>query len=104
MTANEFFKNVITTIKKIPKGQVATYGQVAKLSGKEHGARGVAWILHSSSRKHKLPWHRVINAQGAISFPKGATHHSLQKRRLIKEGVEFTESGKIRLADYQWQK
>lgn len=62
-----FSKAVIKMVSKIPKGKVATYGQIAKISGNAGGSRGVAWILHACSKKYKLPWQRVINSQGKIS-------------------------------------
>jgi methylated-DNA-protein-cysteine methyltransferase-like protein len=51
-----FSKMVIRLIKKIPRGNVASYGQIAALAGNPRGSRGVSWILHSCSRSHKLPW------------------------------------------------
>ncbi len=99
---NPFSANVIKYIKKIPKGKVATYGQIAVMAGKPQGARGVSWILHSSSRKYKLPWHRVINSQGKISFDKKSSNYSLQKRRLKQEGVVFDDLGRVDLSKYRW--
>src|SRR5699024_9538691 len=87
---NEFTKRVITLVQSIPEKQVMTYGQIARLAGKERGARGVSWILHSSSRKYLLPWHRVVNRQGKVSH-KG----SEQREVLEMEGVEFGIQGKI---------
>jgi methylated-DNA-protein-cysteine methyltransferase-like protein len=100
----EFSSEVIKNILQIPKGRVATYGQIAKLSGKEHAARAVSWILHSCSRKYKLPWHRVLNSQGKISFDKMATNYLLQKRRLQSEGLAFLNEDQILLSKYQWKK
>ena len=99
-----FFRAVVTAIKKIPRGKVASYGQIAALAGNPRGSRGVAWILHSSSSTQKLPWHRVINSQGKISFPVDTRNFSLQKRRLESEGVEVSPLGSISLKVYQWAK
>jgi methylated-DNA-protein-cysteine methyltransferase-like protein len=99
----EFTKKVISLIKKIPKGKVATYGQIAKLAGKPLGARGVVWILHSSSSKQDLPWHRVINSKGRISFPTMSEHWARQKTLLKKEGVEFGDGESLDLKSYQWK-
>ena len=63
-----FTECVIQLIQQIPPGNVMTYGQVAKLAGSPRGARQVVRILHSSSEKHQLPWHRVVNAKGEIGF------------------------------------
>lgn len=91
-------------IRQIPQGKVATYGQIAKLAGKPQGSRGVAWILHSSSTVHQLPWHRVLNAQGRISFEVGSHNFRQQKKRLEKEGVEISADGRLSLPKFQWQK
>ncbi|WP_374076020.1 MGMT family protein [Bdellovibrio bacteriovorus] len=100
----EFSKKVISFIKKIPKGKVATYGQIAKLAGKPQGSRGVAWILHSCSESHSLPWQRVLNSKGKISFPPSTSSYVRQKRLLQKEGVEFGERDQIDLKKFQWNK
>ena len=60
---NPFTERVINIIKSIPIGKVMSYGQIAKVAGSPRGARQVVRILHSMSEKHKLPWHRVINAK-----------------------------------------
>lgn len=99
-----FTKKVLENIKKIPRGKVATYKQIAVLSGKPQGSRGVAWILHSSSVVHKLPWHRVLNSQGRISFEKGSHNFRQQKRLLEREGVELSSDGELDLKEFQWPK
>lgn len=100
----DFTKKVIAAIKKIPKGKVATYGQIARIAGKPQGSRGVAWILHSSSQAQDLPWFRVINSQGKISFPVMSEHWIRQKNHLAREGVELGAGEKISLKTYQWKK
>jgi methylated-DNA-protein-cysteine methyltransferase-like protein len=97
-----FTREVKTTIRCIPRGRVATYGQIAALAGREHGARGVAWILHSSSAAAGLPWHRVIGAAGRISLPRGRGFTE-QKRRLIAEGVAVGPGGRVDLKLYRWE-
>lgn len=99
----DFSQKVIATIKRIPKGKVATYSQIAKMSGKEHAARAVSWLLHSSSKTHKLPWQRVLNSKGKISFPWGSRHYNQQKKMLLQEGVEFTESDTVDMSLFQWK-
>ncbi len=100
----DFTKKVLSTIKKIPKGKVATYAQIAKLAGKPQGVRGVVWILHSSSATQDLPWHRVINAKGKISFPEMSESWIRQRGLLIKEGIEFSEGEVVDLKVFQWKK
>lgn len=100
----EFSVKVLATVKKIPRGKVATYAQIAKLAGKPQGVRGVVWILHSSSSTAGLPWQRVINAKGRISFPEMSESWIRQKSLLEKEGVVFGDGGVVDLKIYQWKK
>lgn len=104
IATSEFSIKVIKTILKIPQGKVATYRQVAELAGNGHGARGVSWILHSCSTKYKLPWQRVINSQGGISFEPNTHNFRKQKKLLMAEGVEVSFGGKIDLKKFQWKK
>lgn len=101
-TMTPFSKEVIHLIQKIPQGRVATYGQLAFLAGNPQGARGVVWILHSASESHQLPWQRVINSKGKISFSPYSKKNELQKNLLRKEGVEVSEEGFIDLEQYGW--
>jgi methylated-DNA-protein-cysteine methyltransferase-like protein len=94
-----FSQRIITLIKAIPPGKVASYGQIARYAGNPRGARQVAWLLHSSSRKANLPWHRVVNSKGHISLPVGQGYE-LQKELLEKEGVIFEETGRIDFTRY----
>ena len=91
-------------IKKIPKGKVATYKQIAELVGRPNAVRGVVWILSSSSRKFGLPWHRVLNSKGKIAFDKRATNYRKQRLLLQREGVEFSTADELSLTKYQWKK
>jgi methylated-DNA-protein-cysteine methyltransferase-like protein len=102
-TRTEFSRKVIQLIRSIPRGKVATYGQIAKLAGKPQGSRGVAWILHSSSRAYALPWQRVLNGKGRISFPEDSREYARQKSLLENEGIEFV-GGKIDLSEFLWKK
>ncbi|MDQ7798998.1 MAG: MGMT family protein [Candidatus Edwardsbacteria bacterium] len=97
-----FSSQIISVIKRIPCGKVATYGQIAALAGNPRGARAVIWLLHSSSGKEKLPWHRVINGQGMISLKPGQGCEE-QRARLESEGVEFDLYGRVDLERHRWQ-
>lgn len=99
-----FSRKVMTWVKRVPKGRVATYGQIAALAGKPHGARGVGWILNSCAKSHKLPWQRVINSQGKISFPKRTDEFQQQRKLLLKEKVLVDPDGRVSLLDYGWEK
>lgn len=96
-----FTKEVITIIKNIPEGMVMTYGQIACMAGSPRGARQVARILHSMSRKYHLPWHRVINAQGKLMIKDEAMYNE-QKMSLESEGVVCVD-GRVELAEYQYR-
>lgn len=99
-----FSERVLKLIQKIPTGKVATYGQIAALAGKPQGSRAVAWLLHSCSESHRLPWQRVLNSKGKISFPAGSKEHRKQKMLLKDEGVVFTKNETLDLSLYQWKK
>jgi len=97
----EFTRQVKDLVRSIPRGKIATYGRIAALAGDARHARQVAWILHSSSAKDRLPWHRVIGASGRISLPPGRGGRE-QRRRLETEGVRFGPGGAIDLCVYGW--
>jgi len=95
---------VLSLVGRIPKGCVATYGQVAALAGRPRNSRQVGKILGQLSPKSEIPWHRVVNAQGRISQraePHGT--ESLQRRLLEAEGITFTKGGRIRMTDFAWE-
>jgi methylated-DNA-protein-cysteine methyltransferase-like protein len=96
-----FSSRVKTAIKRIPEGKVATYGQIASIAGNYRAARQVAWILHSSSEKDNLPWHRVINRKGEISLKPGCGFEK-QKQLLQKEGIKFDKKNRINLGRFLW--
>jgi methylated-DNA-protein-cysteine methyltransferase-like protein len=99
---SDFTQDVINIIKNIPVGKVLTYGRIAKLAGNPNGARQVSWLLHSSSKKYNLPWHRVINSQGRIAL-KAQDGQEYQKILLEKEGVKIGSTNKIDLKKYIWE-
>jgi methylated-DNA-protein-cysteine methyltransferase-like protein len=88
-------------IASIPHGRVATYGQIAMLAGNPGAARQVAWVLHSSSLKHNLPWHRVINRMGKISLPRGGGYEE-QKSLLMEEGIQFGMEDSVDFVRFGW--
>lgn len=97
-----FTRQAKRALRSIPRGRVATYGQIAALAGREGAARGVAWILHSSSSSAGLPWHRVIGAAGRISLPPGRGFRE-QKKLLEAEGVAVGRGGRVDLRRYRWE-
>jgi methylated-DNA-protein-cysteine methyltransferase-like protein len=96
-----FTEKVISIIRCIPEGKVMTYGQIARLAGSPGGARQVVRILHSMSKKHRLPWHRVINSKGEIRIRDDESFH-MQTFLLRAEGVEIVNDRYIRLEQYQF--
>ncbi|MFW9879472.1 MAG: MGMT family protein [Candidatus Thorarchaeota archaeon] len=96
-----FTEKVINIIKNIPKGKILTYGFIAKLAGNPRAARQVSWVLHSSSKKYNLPWHRVISSNGKISMT--SIEDKQHQRKLLElEGIEFFDNFKIDLKKYLW--
>lgn len=89
-------QNVWKVVSEIPSGHVLTYGEVACLAGMPRAARRVSQALRRAPRGVKLPWHRVVNVQGKISFPEDSSGWQQQKDRLEAEGVVFL-NGKIDL-------
>lgn len=97
-----FTKQVIDIIKAIPQGRVMTYGQIAALAGSPRAARQVVRILHSSSRAHQLPWHRVINGKGEVAV-RDEESRFLQMIALRDEGVDVDDSGCIDLDSFRFE-
>ncbi|UQZ34693.1 DNA methyltransferase [Paenibacillus sp. PK3_47] len=97
-----FTEKVIAIIRSIPEGKVMTYGGVARAAGSPRAARQVVRILHSMSRKYKLPWHRVINAQGRIALGIDESG-AMQKLYLLGEGVLFDDNEIIDLEVFGFQ-
>ncbi len=102
LSETPFTRQVKAILRRIPRGRVATYGQIAALAGRDRAARGIAWILHSSSNAAGLPWHRVIGGEGRISLRRGRGFEE-QKRRLASEGIAVGRGGRIDLKRYRWE-
>jgi methylated-DNA-protein-cysteine methyltransferase-like protein len=98
----DWYRNVWKVVSEIPSGHVLTYGEVARLAGLPGAARRVSQALRRAPRGMNLPWHRVINSQGQISFPKDSSGWLRQKDRLEAEGVVFLKS-KINLDQFGYR-
>jgi methylated-DNA-protein-cysteine methyltransferase-like protein len=96
-----YYDDVYTLVKRIPPGNVSTYGRIAQLTPVPRGARGVGWALAglSPDQAHMVPWWRVINAAGRISNDHNA---ALQRELLEAEGIVFDERGYVDLGRYLW--
>ena len=90
-------------VRRIPRGRVATYGQVAEVAGLPRQARLVGYALHALGGDDLVPWHRVLNAEGRISIRGLAAASVTQRVRLEQEGVRFDARGRVKLAEFQWK-
>jgi len=95
-------QSVWKVVSEIPSGHVLTYGEVARLAGIPSAARRVSQALRRAPRSMNLPWHRVINAQGKISFPQDSSGWHRQKNLLEVEGLVFL-NGKVDLEQYGYR-
>src|SRR5262245_58491928 len=98
-TENEKIRRIVS---RIPRGRVATYGQIARLAGIPRQARRVGYALRTLPEGTAIPWQRVVNASGEISKRGDPATESLQAQLLRLEGVVFRR-GKISLDQYQWR-
>lgn len=92
---------IFAVIHQIPHGKITSYGEIAKLAGYPGYARHVGKALANLPEGSKLPWHRVLNSQGQISL-KGADLQR-QRRKLVAEGIDVSDSGRVSLKKYKWQ-
>lgn len=92
---------ILAAVRRIPRGKVCTYGDVADVAGLPRRARLVGTVLRQTPASRDLPWFRVINAGGRISFPVGSDAYRRQRSRLEAEGVVFV-GGRVNLKQYGW--
>ena len=106
---NRTFEVIWRVVAKVPRGRVATYGQIARMAGLVNGARTVGWAMRAlpDDRRiggRKVPWHRVINAQGTISLRGGdGGAADRQGAALRREGIRFQPGGRVELGRYLWR-
>ena len=93
------YKVIYTLVQAVPFGQVATYGQIARLAG--CGARQVGYAM-AAVKAPDIPWHRVVNSRGAVSTRSVGAPDPEQRRRLVEEGVLFDTFGRVNLAVFRW--
>ena len=103
-TSDSSYQRIYTVVNMIPKGHVATYGQVAELAGLPRQARLVGYALNMLPKGTRIPWHRVINAQGKVSLRiEGEGSDNRQIRLLKREKVRFNQQGFVDLKVFRWQ-
>lgn len=97
------FEKIYEVVKQIPRGHVATYGQVAELAGNRHWSRVVGYALHSNPQPGVIPCHRVVTKDGDVSGAFAFGGQSRQIELLKDEGVGFVD-GHVDMEKYQWTK
>ncbi|MBK8395086.1 MAG: methylated-DNA--[protein]-cysteine S-methyltransferase [Leptospiraceae bacterium] len=99
-----FYTKVYDVVKKIPKGKVTTYGEIASIVGSPRAARAVGYALNALNKTDSqlIPWQRVINAKGEISFKGDTIRANLQRKLLEQEGIVFSVVGQINITNFGW--
>lgn len=99
---NEFTKRIYEVVRQIPRGCVASYGQVAALAGNPRGARGVGFALHRNPQPGVIPCHRVVFKDGSVCTGFAFGGPQVQRRMLEEEGVVFLPDGRVDMARCRW--
>lgn len=97
------YEEIYFVVGRIPRGRVATYGQIARLVGRPRYARQVGYALAATPEGLEIPWHRVVNADGEVSPRAHQGEDELQRTLLEHEGVVFDGGGRISLALFRWR-
>ena len=97
------YERIYNAVKRIPRGRVATYGQIAELAGLPRQPRMVGYALSALPESRSIPWHRVINAKGQVSARSEPDFDQPQRVLLEGEGIEFDARNRISLARFRWQ-
>ena len=103
MPPSEAYSRIYRVVRRVPRGRVATYGQVADLAGLPGHARQVGYALHGLQSGNDVPWHRVINARGEISRRSVPGPELTQRMLLEREGVRLDRRGRVDLARFSWR-
>ena len=99
---NNFYNKVYNTVRRIPKGKVATYGQIAALCGAPKASRIVGSALHHNPEPVVIPCHRVVNRLGGLAPAFAFGGKQVQKQLLEAEGVKVTDEFTVDLSEYLW--
>jgi len=97
------WQKIYAVVRRIPRGRVATYGQIAFLAGLAGHARQVGYALAALGPESRVPWHRVINAQGRVSPRALPGWDGVQRQLLRREGVRFDREERVSLERFQWR-
>ncbi|MBW2493724.1 MAG: MGMT family protein [Deltaproteobacteria bacterium] len=96
------YDRIYAVVRRIPRGHVATYGQIADLAGLDGRARQVGYAMRTLTIEG-VPWHRVVNARGQISARAEPGSDLIQRQLLESEGVVFDAADRLKLEDYRWR-
>ncbi len=104
MNGESFYTKVYEIVKKIPSGKVTSYGRVAIILGNPRSARAVGYALNALKKDNtqEIPWQRVINSKGFISFKGDTFRANLQRKLLEKEGIVFHSDARIDFKIFGW--
>ena len=105
-TYSALYRDIWKVVRRIPRGKVATYGQVSALAGRPGQPRLVGYALHRLPADSPVPWHRVINARGQVSTRSASSSgyaEPLQQAMLRREGIFFDSHGRLDLDEYRWK-
>lgn len=100
--SDDFFQRVLDKVKLIPKGKVATYGDIAAAVGLRSSARTVGWALNTCNDLNKVPCHRVVNRYGELTGKKHFPTPGLMREMLENEGIEFIDE-RVNLNKHLWK-
>jgi methylated-DNA-protein-cysteine methyltransferase-like protein len=98
-----FFARVYALVARIPRGKVATYGQIARMLGAPRAARTVGWAMHDNPHGSRVPCHRIVQQGGSCSPHFRIGDPGAQRRLLEREGVQFLLDGRIDMRAHQWR-
>jgi methylated-DNA-protein-cysteine methyltransferase-like protein len=98
----KYRERVYQIVRRIPRGRVMTYGQIAYLLGEGYTPRTVGFVMHGADER-KTPWQRVINSQGKCSTGRLVLPPDRQQRMLEREGVKFDDAGRCDLEKFLWK-
>ena len=104
MSGRGNYARIYAVVRRVPKGRVTTYGNVARIAGLAGHARQVGYALAALPAGTSVPWHRIINAQGKLSLERdGRSSGTTQRIRLVREGVIVNAGGRVSLARFGWR-
>lgn len=96
------FEKIYDAVRKIPRGKVCSYGQIAAMAGNPRWSRVVGYALHVNPEPGTIPCHRVVTKNGEVSKAFAFGGENMQRILLAEEGIEFLDDGRINMKKYSW--